>query len=85
MEAWLAADQASPSQAAQRNEQLTRLAEALARLPADQRQAVELHHLRGLTLAVVGARMGRGKRAVAGLLFRAVRQIRAALESESQG
>jgi RNA polymerase sigma-70 factor (ECF subfamily) len=85
LEAWLEADQSSPAQAAQRNEQLARLAEALARLPTDQRWAVELHHLQALPLADVAARMGRGKRAVAGLLYRAMRQIRATLEGERRG
>src|SRR5438045_6468944 len=85
LEAWLAVNQSSPAQAAQRNEQLARLAEALARLPADQRRAVELHHLQGLPLAAVGAQMGRGKRAVAGLRFRGARQIRATLEGEGGG
>ncbi len=76
VEAWLAAEQTSPSQRAERAEQLLRLAAALPGLPEDQRAAVELHHLRGLSLAEVGERLGRSKEAVAGLLFRGLRKLR---------
>src|SRR5262249_10918898 len=68
LEAWLAADQTSPSQRAVRQEQLLRLAEALARLPPDQRTAVELHHLRGCTVTEVGRPMNRSDGAVGALL-----------------
>src|SRR5262249_45998110 len=47
---WLAADQTSPSQAAVRNEEMLRLADALAALPEPQREVVVLKHLRGWTL-----------------------------------
>jgi RNA polymerase sigma-70 factor (ECF subfamily) len=80
LEAWLATDAPSPSEQADRNEQLLRLAEALARLPEDQRRAVELHYVKGHTLAEVGDRLGRGKRAVAGLLFRGLKRLRQFLE-----
>lgn len=76
---WLAADQPSPSQHALQHERMAELAAALAALPEDQRLAVELHHLEGHTLAEVGERMGRGKDAVAGLLFRGLRRLRALL------
>lgn len=59
VEQWLAAEQSSPSQRASRHEQLVRLAAALTQLPDDQREAVELHHLKGHTVAEVGELMGR--------------------------
>jgi RNA polymerase sigma-70 factor (ECF subfamily) len=79
IQAWLAAEQPSPSQVAMREEQLLALADALTRLPADQRQAVELHHLQGCPLAEVAAQLGRSKGAVAALLFRGLKRLRALL------
>jgi RNA polymerase sigma-70 factor (ECF subfamily) len=76
LEAWLAADQSSPSGRAERHEELLRLAEALATLPEDQRRAVELHHLQERPLAEVAAELGRSKGAVAQLLFRGLKKLR---------
>jgi RNA polymerase sigma-70 factor (ECF subfamily) len=76
LEACLLADQSSPSQRAIRHEQLLHLANALAALPEDQRRAVELHHLKGLSVADVGQRMGKSKAAVVGLLFRGLKGLR---------
>jgi RNA polymerase sigma-70 factor (ECF subfamily) len=76
LECYLAADQSSPSQQAMRNEQLLALANALAQLPADQREAVERHHLQGAALADVAGQMGRSKGAVALLIFRGLKKLR---------
>src|SRR5262249_56679080 len=66
LEALLAADQTSPSEQAVRHEELRRLAQALARLPQDQRQAVELHHLHGLPVEEVARTLGRSESAAGG-------------------
>jgi RNA polymerase sigma-70 factor (ECF subfamily) len=76
LEAWLAQELSSPSQQAIRNEELLRLAQALAQLPEDQRRAVELHHLSGMPVAEVGAHMGRSPGAVGALLVRGLKKLR---------
>jgi RNA polymerase sigma-70 factor (ECF subfamily) len=85
LEACLAADQSSPSQCVLREEQLLQLAEALAQLPPDQRLAVELHHLQGCALAEVSQRMGRTQEAVAGLLYRGMKNLRRLLDPSEAG
>jgi RNA polymerase sigma-70 factor (ECF subfamily) len=85
LEAWLAADQSSPSERAEKQEDLVRLAAALARLPEDQRLAVELHHLQNLPLADLAARLGRTKGAVAALLYRALGRLRELLTADEGG
>jgi len=80
LEAILAADQTSPSQRVIRHEQLIRLADALAQLPDDQRQAVELRHLQGLATADISQRMNRSVAAIGGLLQRGLRALRASLD-----
>jgi RNA polymerase sigma-70 factor (ECF subfamily) len=84
LEAFLAAEQSSPSVRAERNEELQRLAEALEKLPEPQRQAVELHYLRGLSLADVAAHLGRTKPAIAGLLHRGLDALRASMNPEER-
>jgi RNA polymerase sigma-70 factor (ECF subfamily) len=83
--AWLQADQSSPSQHAQREEDLSRLAVALARLPDEQRTAIELHHLQGLPLADVAAQLDRNKGATAALLYRGLKKLRQLLEDRGEG
>jgi RNA polymerase sigma-70 factor (ECF subfamily) len=73
---WLAADQTSPSQAAIRNEEMLRLADALAALPEPQREVVVLKHLRGWTLQRIAEHLGRTVPAVASLLRRGLEDLR---------
>jgi RNA polymerase sigma-70 factor (ECF subfamily) len=80
VDAWLAADQSSPSQRVMREELHIRLADALGKLPEDQRLAVELHHLKGRTVAEAAEQMGRTKTAVVGLLFRGLKKLRQLLQ-----
>jgi RNA polymerase sigma-70 factor (ECF subfamily) len=77
----LAAEESSPSQKAMRAERLLRLSTALAQLPEDQRQVVELHHLQRWRLGQVARHMGRTKAAVAGLLHRGLKSLRKLLEA----
>jgi RNA polymerase sigma-70 factor, ECF subfamily len=79
IESWLQAEQSSPSQKAQRTEDILRLVEALAELPEAQREAVVLHYWQGQTLAQVAAQLGRTAPAVAGLLQRGLKSLRALL------
>ena len=76
LEALLAAAAPSPSERAARNEELLRLADALAGLPEAQREAVVLHHLQGCSLAETARQLGRTDAAVAGLLHRGLRKLR---------
>lgn len=76
LEAWLAADQSSPSEQADRNEQLLRLAQALETLPEAQREVVLLRHCRGWSLAAISEHTGRSASAVAGLIHRGLKQLR---------
>jgi RNA polymerase sigma-70 factor (ECF subfamily) len=76
LEAWLAAEQSSPSQQAERHERAVRLADALAALPENQREAVILRHWHGCSLAEIGERLGCTTAAVTGLLHRGLRRLR---------
>lgn len=82
LEAWLAAEQSSPSAQASRHEQAQRLAGALARLPENQRRAVELRHLQGLPLAEIAPILECSKSAVVGLLHRGVKKLRELFATE---
>jgi RNA polymerase sigma-70 factor (ECF subfamily) len=80
LEAWLAAEQSSPSEQAERNEQAVRLARALAALPEAQQEVLVLRHLQGWPLAAISRQLGRSPAAVAGLLHRGLERLRSLLQ-----
>ena len=80
--AWLAADQTSPSRQVIRNEEMLRLAGALARLPDRMREVVVLKHCQGWTLQRIADHIGRSVPAVASLLRRGLADLRHELDSK---
>jgi RNA polymerase sigma-70 factor (ECF subfamily) len=84
LEELLVASQSSPSVRADRAEQTILLAAALQRLPAAQREAVELRYLLGLPLAEIAAAVDKTPAAVAGLLHRGLGGLRALMEAAGQ-
>ncbi|MFN3151373.1 sigma-70 family RNA polymerase sigma factor [Bremerella sp.] len=84
LDVWLAAEQSSPSQKIIRSEEALRLAAALGRLTAPQREAIELYHLRGIPLAEVALQMDREKAAIAALIFRGTKRLREILAQSEE-
>jgi RNA polymerase sigma-70 factor (ECF subfamily) len=84
IEEWLAENRATPSELVQRQEQALKLTAALRHLPEKQRQAVELRHLKGLSLPEIAGELSCSKAAVVGLLHRGVQKLRTLLEGESR-
>jgi RNA polymerase sigma-70 factor, ECF subfamily len=72
----VASEETSPSQEMVRAERLVELAIALAGLPDDQRTAVELRYLTGLSVGGVAERMQRSTVSVTGLLYRGTKALR---------
>ena len=60
---------------------MLRLARALDSLAQNHRRVVELHHLQGATLAEIARELEISKAAVAGLLHRGLKALRAELEN----
>jgi len=80
LDAWLSADQTSPSEAAGAHERAAALAEAVAQLPDDQREVVLAKHCLGMSLAEIAGQTGRTPASVAGLLRRGLQALRERLE-----
>jgi RNA polymerase sigma-70 factor, ECF subfamily len=78
---WLAVDQPGPSDQAQLHEQAILLADALARLPEYQREALVLHYWQGCSLAEIGVLLDRSRDSVAGLLKRALKNLRSEFDA----
>jgi RNA polymerase sigma-70 factor, ECF subfamily len=79
LEGWLAANESSPSQRAQRQEHAILLAEALTDLPEQQREAVIARHFHGRSLDEIAVDLDTTAAAVTGLLCRGLRNLRKAL------
>ncbi|HEV3024333.1 MAG TPA: sigma-70 family RNA polymerase sigma factor [Pirellulales bacterium] len=82
LEAWLASDESSPSQRAGRNEHLLMLAEALATLPEANQEVVTLRYLHAWPVADIARHVGRTPAAVAGMLHRALKELRVRLAEQ---
>lgn len=80
----IAAPSSTPSVRAMREERDLRIADAVAALPDDQRDAVVLQRWHGWTLAEIGAHLGKSAEAAAGLIFRAQRTLHRTLKDLAQ-
>lgn len=79
IDVWCDGSERSPGSQAAWVEEIERLAEAVSRLPGDQRTAVELHTLSEYSLKETADRMGRTPGAVASLVFRGMKSLRESL------
>jgi RNA polymerase sigma-70 factor (ECF subfamily) len=75
--------QPSPSQEAERHERALRLTTAIDQLPEDQRDVVILHYLMEKPVAEIAGLLDRSEKAVAGLIYRGLRQLRKLMVSYS--
>jgi RNA polymerase sigma-70 factor, ECF subfamily len=82
LDAWLAAERSSPSQKLVDQERLLEMADAMAKLPEDQRTALELRHPQGLSVPVAAQRMGRTPASVASLLYRGMKTLRETMNED---
>ena len=84
LSASFAAGQSSPSASAMRRESLLEVTDALASLPAAQRQAVLLYYIEGRSLEQIGRVLARSPAAAGGLIRRGLRRLREILGHQGQ-
>jgi RNA polymerase sigma-70 factor, ECF subfamily len=80
--AGLQAEVTSPSEQAECQERALRIAASVESLPEGQREAILLHYFQDLTLPEVAERMEKSTTAVAGLVHRGLKKLRASLDDE---
>lgn len=77
--AWIASDGTSPSARVEKDEELLRLVDALARLPEPMREVVILKHCQGLPLTQIAERLGKTVPSIASYLRRGLEELRRSL------
>ncbi len=80
----MSVDEHTPSQLAVRHELVARVRSAVAALPADYRDAVQLRYVQGLSVIETAQRMGRAEGAVRMLCCRALRLLADEIGDQSQ-
>jgi len=91
LEKFLEDNHSSPVEQAQRHELLLHLADAMDRLPEDQRDVIIQHQLLGMKVADVAAEMTQARqrpvtpKAVAGLFRRGIEKLRTCLNNDRGG
>lgn len=76
---WAVGSDTGPAQKAESNERARRVAEAIEQLNDAQRDAIVLHFWQGYSVEKVAQELDRSPGAVAGLLHRGLKKLRAAL------
>jgi len=85
LDKFLADQDPSPSEQAQKQELLVHLAEAVEQLPSNQREVLVCRDFLGKHIKDIAANLGQTEKAVSGLLFRARRKLRQKLAPFEEG
>jgi RNA polymerase sigma-70 factor, ECF subfamily len=83
LEAYLAANQSTPSEHVDKEQMLLRVAAALDELPEDERQVVILRHLMDVMIGDIAQQVGRPQTTVSRLLMRGMDKLRKRLRPSS--